>query len=63
MKIQLHNRVKELEIDSIKARVLLKELGISPGAALVIKNDVLVCEDEILTAEDSIRIIKTISGG
>lgn len=63
MTVLLYNKVKELDCDTIKARALLKELGIARGAALIIKNNTLVCEDELLRAEDTIRIIKTISGG
>jgi len=63
MKIQILDQVKEVDHTVIKAGLLLKELGIHANSVIIIKNDTLVCEDEMLREDDKIEIIRAISGG
>lgn len=45
------------------AQALLESLGINPETVLVLKNEVLVTEDEQLEDNDEIKILTVISGG
>ena len=45
------------------AQELLGRLEINPQTVLVLKNDVLITEDETLTDSDEIKIITVVSGG
>lgn len=42
---------------------LLSNLGIGSEEVLIIRNGELVTEDELLTNEDSIKLLSVISGG
>ena len=42
---------------------LLRELGVLPGTAMVIRGDVLLTEQELLENDDEIEIRAVISGG
>ncbi len=65
MPIKVLYRGKEIElpVEKIKAKDLLKELGLSPLSSLVIKNGEVVTEEEILREGDEIRVVNAISGG
>ncbi len=52
--------IKEKEI---RAGELLKKLGLSPAASLVVKNGEVVTEREVLREGDNIRVVNAISGG
>ena len=42
---------------------LLRELGVVPGTAMVIRNDTLLLDSEIVEEEDDIEVRAVISGG
>jgi sulfur carrier protein ThiS len=42
---------------------LLRELGVVPGTAMVIRNDTLLLDSEIVEEEDEIEVRAVISGG
>jgi sulfur carrier protein ThiS len=42
---------------------MLRELGIVPGTAMVIRNDTLLLETEIVEEDDEIEVRAVISGG
>ena len=42
---------------------LLRELGVVPGTAMVIRNDTLLLESEIVEEDDDIEVRAVISGG
>ncbi|AEG17996.1 MoaD/ThiS family protein [Methanobacterium paludis] len=64
MKIRFsEDGVKYIEIDTISVENLLKKLVINPFEVVVTRNGSVLLEDEILTNNDSIKIIKVIHGG
>ena len=42
---------------------LLRELGVVPGTAMVIRNDTVLLDGEIVRDEDEIEVRAVISGG
>jgi sulfur carrier protein ThiS len=42
---------------------LLRDLGVVPGTAMVIRNDTLLLDGEMLEDEDEIEVRAVISGG
>ena len=42
---------------------LLRELGVVPGTAMVIRNETLLLDSEIVEEEDDIEVRAVISGG
>lgn len=46
-----------------RVRDLLKRLNLNPEAYLVVRNGSLVTEDEIVSDEDEIKLIRVVSGG
>ena len=42
---------------------LLRELGVIPGTAMVIRNDTLLLEGEMVEEDDDIEVRAVISGG
>ncbi len=63
MKVYLEREQKTMQAKPGKALEVIKELGLNPEEFLVIKNGVLVAEDEELEENDDIKIIPVISGG
>ncbi len=64
MKINIKNQeTKELEIDSSSVKEVLKELEINSLEVVVKKDDTLIHEDQLLTNEDEITVIKVVFGG
>lgn len=59
-----HPKRQELEIAG-RRRVgdLLRELGLSPEAVLVIRGDTLLTRDALVSEDDTIEIRPVISGG
>ncbi len=65
MSIKVIYRGKEIEIPEkrLKAKELLKRLGLSPLSSLVIKNDEVISEEDYVEEGDNIRVVNAISGG
>jgi sulfur carrier protein len=65
MPIKVLYRGKEIELPErrLKAKELLKRLGLSPLSSLVIKNDEVVSEEDYVEEGDKIRVVNAISGG
>jgi len=57
--------IKEIKIEDKDMPIenLLKELGINPVEVIIAKNGKIVPEDETVTNEDVIKIIRVIHGG
>jgi sulfur carrier protein ThiS len=62
MKVGWEGKVYELE-KLMTAGQLLERFSLNPEAHIVVANEKLVTEDCKLSHEDSIRIIRVISGG
>ena len=54
---------KNVNVNASKVNELLKTLNISKEVVLVVKNGVLVTEDESLSDNDKVDLISVISGG
>ncbi len=65
MPIKVLYRGREIEVEGkrLKAKELLKELGLSPLSSLVVKNGEVISEEEYVEEGDNIRVINAISGG
>lgn len=64
MRITLLPQHREVEINGRRrAGEVLRELGVLPGTAMVIRGDELVPEHEMLEANDVVEIRSVISGG
>ncbi len=62
MKVAWDGKIYELE-KSLTAGKLLEKFSLNPEAHIVIANEKLVTEDCKLSHEDSVRIVRVISGG
>jgi len=64
MHVTLLPEGKEMEFEG-RRRVcdLLRDLGLLPGTAMVIRENILVPEHEVLEADDRIEVRSVISGG
>lgn len=64
MRITLLPQHKEVELDG-RRRVadVLRQLGIVPGTAMVIRGDELIPDNGMIEADDEIEIRSVISGG
>ena len=64
MRVHLRPQQRTVEIDG-RRRVgqLLLELGILPGTAMVIREDLLLTDTEVIEAGDEVEIRAVISGG
>ncbi|MDP3066495.1 MAG: MoaD/ThiS family protein [Methanobacteriaceae archaeon] len=54
---------RELEITTSSVEEVLKKLEINPMEVVVKRDDTIIIEEEILTNEDEITVIKVIFGG
>ncbi len=65
MPIKVLYRGKEIKIPEkkLKAKDLLKKMGLSPLSSLVVKNGEVISEEDYVTEDDNIRVINAISGG
>lgn len=64
MRITLLPQHKQIELQG-RRRVtdLLRDLNLLPGTVMVIRRDELVCEDDVIEADDAVEIRNVISGG
>jgi sulfur carrier protein ThiS len=64
MVITLLPQHTQMELDG-RRRVadILRHLGLLPGTVMVIRGDELVCDDDVVEADESIEIRNVISGG
>ncbi len=65
MPLKVIYRGKEIELPEkrLKAKELLKRLGLSPLSSLVVKNGEVISEEDYVEEGDNIRVINAISGG
>jgi len=64
MRINIKDQeTKELEINSSSVKEVLKELEINSLEVVVKKDDTIIHEDQLLTNEDEITVIKVVFGG
>lgn len=64
MRITLLPQHREVELHGRhRASEVLRELGVLPGTAMVIRGDELVPEHEMLEPDDVVEIRSVISGG
>ncbi|WP_457600325.1 MoaD/ThiS family protein [Hydrogenivirga sp.] len=65
MPIKVFYRGKEIELPDkrLKAKEVLKRLGLSPLSSLIVKNGEVISEEEYVEEGDNIRVINAISGG
>lgn len=55
--------IKELDVPNISVKHLLEKLNLNSVEVVINKNDEIVFEDEIITSNDTIKIINVIFGG
>jgi sulfur carrier protein len=65
MSIKFILRKKELQLDekSIQVKQAFKLLDLSPEAHLVVRNGVLLNENDYLSDGDEVKVVPVISGG
>ncbi len=65
MPLKVLYRGKEIEIPGkrMKAKELLRKLGLSPLSSIVVKNDEVISEEDYVEEGDNIRVVNAISGG
>ena len=64
MRVHLHPQRRTVDIEG-RRRVgqLLRELGVLPGTAMVIRGDVLLTDGEVVEDGEEIEVRAVISGG
>jgi sulfur carrier protein ThiS len=65
-RMRVHLRPQERTVELAGRRTvarMLRELGILPGTAMVIRDDVLLLESEIVEDDDDVEVRAVISGG
>ncbi|WP_297890445.1 MoaD/ThiS family protein [Sulfurihydrogenibium sp.] len=63
IKYRGEERVLTFDKEKIKAKDILKTLGLSKDFAFVVKNGEIVDENETITQDDEVRVVNAISGG
>ena len=65
MPIKVLYRGKEYEFPEkkLKAKELIRRLGLSPLSSLVVKNGEVIPEEDYVEDGDEVRVINAISGG
>ncbi len=65
MSIRVLYRGKEYEFPEkkLKAKELIKKLGLSPLTSLVVKNGEVISEEDYVEEGDEVKVINAISGG
>jgi len=49
--------------ESMSALKLLSKLSLNVNEVVVVKNGTIITEDEVLSRDDEVKIINTVSGG
>lgn len=64
MRITLLPQHRQIDLDG-RRRVadILQHLGLLPGTVMVIRGDSLMCDSDLVEADDAIEIRNVISGG
>ncbi len=64
MRITLLPHHQQIDLDG-RRRVadILRHLGLLPGTVMVIRGDSLMCDSDVVGADDAIEIRNVISGG
>lgn len=64
MRITFLPQRREVEMPGRRrVRELLRDLGLLPGTVMVIRGDELICDEDVVAADDHIEIRSVISGG
>ena len=63
VKYRGQEKILNFDKDKVKAKDILKALGLSKDFAFVVKNGEIVDENETITQNDEVRVINAISGG
>ena len=64
MRVHLHPQRRTVELAGRRTvATLLRDLGVLPGTAMVIRGDVLLLDSETVEDDDEIEIRHVISGG
>ncbi len=64
MRVHLHPPHRTVELSGRRTvAALLRELGVLPGTAMVIRRDVLLLEGDTVEDDDEIEVRRVISGG
>jgi sulfur carrier protein ThiS len=64
MRVHLHPQRRTLEVAGRRSvGRLLAEIGVLPGTAMVIREDVLLLDSEMVEDDDVIEVRAVISGG
>jgi sulfur carrier protein ThiS len=64
MRVTLLPQRREIDLDG-RRRVadILRHLGLLPGTVMVIRGESLLCDSDVVEADDTIEIRNVISGG
>jgi sulfur carrier protein ThiS len=64
MRVTLLPQRREIDLDG-RRRVadILRHLGLLPGTVMVIRGEGLLCDSDVVEADDTIEIRNVISGG
>jgi len=64
MRITLLPQRRQIELDG-RRRVadILQQLGLLPGTVMVIRGNCLLCDSDLVDADDTVEIRNVISGG
>jgi sulfur carrier protein ThiS len=64
MRIHLHPQHRTVELHGRRSvGKMLRELGVVPGTAMVIRDDTLLTDEEVVAEDDEIEVRAVISGG
>ncbi|MBN1275214.1 MoaD/ThiS family protein [Candidatus Woesearchaeota archaeon] len=63
MRVLIEPAGEELSSFAPDVRSLLEEHSLHPSSVLVVRNGVLVTEDEPLLPDDEVRLLRVMSGG
>ncbi len=63
IKVTYRGREVVIEEDKIKVKDLLREMGLSPLSAIVVREDEILSEEDLVKSGERIRIVNAISGG
>ncbi len=64
MEIKFQDEIKTVDLKhKIKIKDLYKKLDLNPEEYLILKDGKLLTHDKYVSPEDSLRIVKVVSGG